>query len=181
VVTTSSLAHRNARLDLTDLHWRRRRYSPTFAYGASKLANLLFAAELDRQLRLAGAPVLSIAAHPGLTQSELLSNALARGNTWRARLLVLPDRFISQPVAAGIGPQLLAATGPVRGGDYLGPTGPFEVRGPAGPARRSATAQDPVLAGELWQLTTTVTGVAPDPGSRSAGDPDAGSGTGGGP
>ncbi len=178
VVTTSSLAHRNARLDLTDLHWQRRRYSPTFAYGASKLANLLFAAELDRRLRLAGAPVLSIAAHPGLTRSELLSNALARGSTWRGRLLLLPDRFISQPVAAGIGPQLLAATGPVRGGDYLGPTGPFEVRGPAGPARRSATARDPVLAGELWQLTTTLTGVAADPGSPSAGGPDAGSGAG---
>ncbi|MHA6626265.1 hypothetical protein ACU61A_12595 [Pseudonocardia sichuanensis] len=62
VVTTSSLGHRWGGLDLTDLHWERRRYSPTLAYGASKLANLLFAAELDRQLRLTGDPVLSVAA-----------------------------------------------------------------------------------------------------------------------
>ncbi|MTD52940.1 SDR family NAD(P)-dependent oxidoreductase [Amycolatopsis pithecellobii] len=163
VVTTSSLGHRSGGLDLTDLQWERRRYSPTRAYGASKLANLLFAAELDRRLRLAGDPVLSVAAHPGLTASELLNNSLARRSTWKSRLLVLPDRYLSQPVATGIGPQLLAATGPVRGGDYLGPTGPFEIRGPAGPARRSATAQDPVLARELWQITATATGVAADP------------------
>ncbi|MFB9690506.1 SDR family NAD(P)-dependent oxidoreductase [Amycolatopsis plumensis] len=163
VVTTSSLGHRTGGLDLTDLAWERRRYSPTRAYGASKLANLLFSAELDRRLRLAGDPVLSIAAHPGLTASDLLNNALARGGTWKARLLVLPDRWISQPITAGIRPQLLAATGPVHGGDYLGPTGPFEVRGPAGPARRSATAQDPVLAGELWKATAAATGVTPDP------------------
>ncbi|ADJ47135.1 protochlorophyllide reductase [Amycolatopsis mediterranei S699] len=168
VVTTSSLAHRTGGLDLTDLNWERRRYSPTRAYGASKLANVLFSAELDRRLRLDGDPVLSIAAHPGLTASDLLNNALARGNTWKARVLVLPDRWVSQPVAAGIRPQLLAATGPVRGGDYLGPTGPFEIRGPAGPAHRSAAAQDPVLAGELWQATATATGVTPDPGLRPA-------------
>ncbi|QFU89883.1 SDR family NAD(P)-dependent oxidoreductase [Amycolatopsis sp. YIM 10] len=163
VVTTSSLGHRTGGLDLTDLHWDRRRYSPTRAYGASKLANLLFSAEFDRRLRLAGDPVLSIAAHPGLTASELLNNALARRNTWKARLLVLPDRYLSQPVATGIEPQLLAVTGPVPGGSYLGPTGPFEIRGPAGPARRSAKAQNPALASELWQATASVTGIAPDP------------------
>ncbi|MEV5713054.1 hypothetical protein AB0L41_04115 [Amycolatopsis mediterranei] len=135
---------------------------------AARGANVLFSAELDRRLRLAGDPVLSIAAHPGLTASDLLNNALARGTTWKARLLVLPDRWVAQPVAAGIRPQLLAATGPVRGGAYLGPTGPFEIRGPAGPARRSAAAQDPVLARELWQVTATATGVTPDPGLRSA-------------
>ncbi|MES0835926.1 SDR family NAD(P)-dependent oxidoreductase [Nocardiopsis tropica] len=163
VVTTSSLGHRTGGLDLTDLHWERRRYSPTRAYGASKLANLLFAAELDRRLRLADDPVLSVAAHPGLTASELLNNALARGGTWKDRLFVLPDRYLSQPVAAGIGPQLLAATGPVPGGSYLGPTGPFETRGPAGPARRSATARDTVLASGLWQATASATGIVPDP------------------
>ncbi|MEU6128932.1 SDR family NAD(P)-dependent oxidoreductase [Saccharopolyspora sp. NPDC047091] len=163
VVTTSSLGHRTGGLDLTDPHWDRRRYSPTLAYGASKLANLLFAAELDRLLRLTGDPVLSVAAHPGLTASELLNNSLSRGGTWRARLLVLPDRLLSQPVAAGIAPQLRAATGPVRGGDYVGPTGRFETRGPAGPARRSAAARDPELARELWEFTAAGTGVAPDP------------------
>ncbi|WP_243789898.1 SDR family NAD(P)-dependent oxidoreductase [Saccharopolyspora gloriosae] len=163
VVTTSSLGHRTGGLDLSDPHWDRRRYSPTLAYGASKLANLLFAAELDRRLRLTGEPVLSVAAHPGLTVSELLNNSLTRGGTWRARLLLIPERLLSQPVSAGVAPQLLAATGPVRGGDYTGPTGPFETRGPAGPARRSTAARDPELARELWEFTAAATGVAPDP------------------
>ncbi|WP_083276100.1 SDR family NAD(P)-dependent oxidoreductase [Pseudonocardia sp. HH130630-07] len=163
VVTTSSLGHRTGGLDLADLHWARRRYSTTRAYGASKLANLLFAAELDRRLRRAGDPVISVAAHPGLTRSELLTNALARRRTWGARLLVLPDRLVSQPVAVGIEPQLLAATGPVDGGDYVGPTGFREMRGPAGPARRSAAARDRPLAADLWHRTGAATGVTPDP------------------
>ncbi|MCX2730405.1 SDR family NAD(P)-dependent oxidoreductase [Saccharopolyspora sp. NFXS83] len=163
VVMTSSLGHRTGGLDLTDPHWDRRRYSPTLAYGASKLANLLFAAELDRLVRRTGDPVLSIAAHPGLTASELLNNSLTRGGTWRARLLVLPDRLLSQPVTDGIAPQLLAATGAVRGGDYVGPTGSFQTRGPAGPASRSATARNPELARKLWEFTAATTGVTPDP------------------
>jgi NAD(P)-dependent dehydrogenase (short-subunit alcohol dehydrogenase family) len=164
VVTTSSLGHRSGGLDLTDLNWQRRRYSPTGAYGASKLANLLFAAELDRRLRQTADPIMSVAAHPGLSQSDLLNNSLARRSTWKARLLVLPDRILSQPVSAGIEPQLLAATGPVRGGDYVGPTGLFEMRGPAGPARRSSKAEDVALARELWQITADLTKVEPDPG-----------------
>ncbi|ALG10477.1 SDR family NAD(P)-dependent oxidoreductase [Kibdelosporangium phytohabitans] len=167
VVTTSSLGHRTGGLDLADLHWERRRYSPTRAYGASKLANLLFTAELDRRLRTAADPVLSIAAHPGLTTSQLLPNALARGSTWWSRLLVLPDRYLSQPVTTGIASQLMAATGPVDGGDYLGPTGPFEIRGPASPARRSSAAKDRRLANELWQITSAATGVTPAPGPAS--------------
>lgn len=168
VVTTSSLAHRVGGLDLDDLHWDRRRYSPTAAYGASKLANLLFSAELDRRLRHGGDPVLSVAAHPGLTRSALLDNALARGGTWRARLLTLPDRIASQPVSVGIEPQLSAAFGPVHGADYLGPTRLFESRGPAGPARRSTAAVDPDLAARLWVATAAATGVAPDPAGASA-------------
>ncbi|ATE54736.1 SDR family NAD(P)-dependent oxidoreductase [Actinosynnema pretiosum] len=164
VVTTSSLGHRTGGLDPADLHWERRSYSPTRAYGASKLANLLFTAELDRRLRRAGDPVLSVAAHPGLTTSQLLANALARGGTWKTRLYALPERYLSQPVADGILPQVLAATGPVGGGDYLGPTRLFGTRGPAGPATRSATARDPRLAAELWRATAAATGVAPDPG-----------------
>ncbi|WP_226366159.1 SDR family NAD(P)-dependent oxidoreductase [Pseudonocardia sp. ICBG162] len=166
VVTTSSLGHRTGRLDPDDLGWRRRRWSPNAAYGASKLANLLFAAELDRRLRLSGDPVLSVAAHPGMTESSLLANSFRRGATLQARLFAPWERWLTSPVSEGVGPQLAAATGPVHGGDYLGPTGLGEARGPAGPARRSAAAQDPVLAGRLWQVTAAATGITPDPGRR---------------
>ncbi|ALE78053.1 protochlorophyllide oxidoreductase [Pseudonocardia sp. AL041005-10] len=168
VVSTSSLGHRSARLDLEDLHWRRRRYSPLLAYGASKLANLLFASELDRWLRMTGDPVLSVAAHPGMTASSLLANGFRRagGGGLRARALLAAERLVVQPVEDGIAAQWAAATGPVHGGDYLGPSGPAEAHGPAGSARRSAAAQDPVLAGRLWQVTAAATGITPDPGRR---------------
>lgn len=164
VVTTSSLGHRAGGLDLTDLHWTRRRYRPNPAYGASKLANMLFAAELDRRLRLAGYPVVSVSAHPGMTRSSLLPNTLARGGAASARWFVPVERWLTSPVEEGVGPQLAAVAGPVHGGDHLGPTGPLELRGAPGPARRSAAATDPVLAGELWHLTAVATGVTPDPG-----------------
>lgn len=166
VVTTSSLGHRTGRLDPGDLHWTRRRYRPNPAYGASKLANLLFAAELDRRLRLAGDPVLSVAAHPGMTESSLLANAVRRGGHGHGHVYGVLDRWFVQPVEDGIAPQLAAATGPVHGGDYLGPSGRGELHGRPGPARRSAAAQDPVLAGRLWQVTAAATGVTPDPGRR---------------
>jgi len=166
VVLTSSLGHRTGRLDVDDLHWRARRYSPNAAYGASKLANLLFAAELDRRLRLAGDPVLSVSAHPGMTESSLMQNSFRRGgrSTRWDRAFGILDRMITQPVSDGIGPQLAAAAGPVHGGDHLGPSGPGELHGPPGPARRSAAAQDPVLAGRLWDVTAAATGITPDPG-----------------
>ncbi|ANY05202.1 SDR family NAD(P)-dependent oxidoreductase [Pseudonocardia sp. HH130630-07] len=171
VVTTTSLGHRLARLDLTDLHWTRRRYEPNAAYGCSKLANLLFGAELDRRLRLAGDPVLSVVAHPGMTESSLLANSYRRSGhggrgAWRGRVFGVLDRWLVQPVSDGIAPQLAAVAGPVHGGDFLGPAGRGELHGPPGPARRSAAAADPVLAGRLWQVTAAATGVTPDPGRR---------------
>ncbi|ALE72950.1 MULTISPECIES: SDR family NAD(P)-dependent oxidoreductase [unclassified Pseudonocardia] len=168
VVTTSSLGHRSGRIDPDDLHWTRRRYGPNAAYCASKLANLLFAAELDRRLRLAGDPVLSVAAHPGMTESSLLANSFRRAGSgpWKDRVYGVLDRLIVQPVEDGIAPQLAAATGPVHGGDYIGPSGWGEVHGPPAPARRTAAAQDPVLAGRLWQVTAAATGITPDPGRR---------------
>ncbi|MET0191598.1 MAG: oxidoreductase [Pseudonocardia sediminis] len=163
VVTTSSLGHRSAALDVDDLGWEHRRYRPTAAYGASKLANLLFAAELDRRLRLSGDPVVSVAAHPGMTESQLLGNGLQRGSTLAAQVFRPTERLLTQPVEDGVAPQLAALASPVHGGDYLGPTGVGEIHGPPGPARRSKPAQDPDLAARLWRVTAHVTGVRPDP------------------
>ncbi|TCK21846.1 SDR family NAD(P)-dependent oxidoreductase [Pseudonocardia endophytica] len=163
VVTTTSLGHRNGGLDVADLHWERRRYRPNAAYCASKLANLLFSAELDRRLRLAGDPVVSVAAHPGMTESQLLANGTRRGRTLEAALFAPWDRWLTQPVEDGVAPQLAAAAGPVHGGDFLGPSGRMELHGPPAPARRSRSAADPTLAGRLWHATAEATGVTPDP------------------
>ncbi|MHA6781550.1 oxidoreductase [Pseudonocardia saturnea] len=166
VVTLSSLAHRGPGLDVDDLHFARRPYTGSRAYSQSKLANLLFAAELDRRLRAAGDDVISVAAHPGLTDTALLSTSVrARSGAW----LVLPlaravNAVVTQRVGRGMLPQLYAAVSPqVRGGDYVGPGGLGEARGYPSPARRSAAARDAALAARLWEVTAAETGVAPDP------------------
>jgi protochlorophyllide reductase len=165
VVTVSSLAHHGPGLDLDDLHFARRPYRPDRAYSQSKLANLLFTAELDRRLRAAGEDVVAVAAHPGLTDTELLGNSLRRRGLGRvAGLGRAVSRLVAQPVGRGVLPQLYAATAPqVRGGDYIGPGRLGETRGAPAPARRSRAAQDPGLAQRLWELTAEATGITPDP------------------
>ncbi|WP_219414257.1 oxidoreductase [Pseudonocardia nigra] len=165
VVTLSSLAHRGPGLDVDDLHFARRPYLAARAYSQSKLANLLFAAELDRRLRAAGDDVISVAAHPGLTDTELLANSMRRrSGAWLAGAAAAVNRLATQPLRIGVLPQLYAATAPqVRGGDYIGPGRLAETRGYPAPARRSAAAQDVELARRLWDVTAAATSVQPDP------------------
>jgi NAD(P)-dependent dehydrogenase (short-subunit alcohol dehydrogenase family) len=166
VVTVSSLAHRGGGLDVEDLHFARRSYTGAQAYSASKLANLLFAAELDRRLRAAGDDVVSVAAHPGMSGTELLPASARRlpGGALLAPLARAVNAVVTQPADRGALPQLYAATAPqVRGGDHIGPDGVGEIRGHPAAARRSAAAQDPGLAARLWEVTAAETGVAPDP------------------
>ena len=167
VVTLSSIAHRGPGLDVDDLNWQRRRYRASGAYSASKLANLLFAVELDRRLRAAGSDVLSVAAHPGFTDTELVPNlARARGRIGQALTSVvsLGNRLVSQSVERGALPQLYAATAPdVTGGEYFGPQGPMEIFGNPGRARPRSAARNADLARRLWERTAELTGVVPDP------------------
>lgn len=164
VVTVASLAHNGGGLDVDDLHFRRRRYVAGQAYSQSKLANLLFAAELDRRLRAAGDDVISVAAHPGLANTELLTNSMRRRNPLLMMFSIPLNQVFAQDVRKGMLPQLYAATAPdVRGGDYYGPGGLAEMRGHPAPARRSAAAQDADLARRLWDATARETGVRPDP------------------
>ncbi|WP_199443369.1 oxidoreductase [Umezawaea beigongshangensis] len=165
VVTLSSLAHRMGGLSLHDPNYERRRYAPWAAYGQAKFANLLFSAELDRRLRAAGDDVIAVAAHPGLSRTELGANAARSwGNPLLRRMTGLWDHIGTQRVEIGALPQLYAATAPgVDGGDYFGPDTLFEMRGHPKPAARSAAARDPETASKLWELTARLTGVTPDP------------------
>lgn len=164
VVTVSSLAHRGGGLDPDDLHFRGRPYLASTAYAQSKLANLLFTAELDRRLRASGSPVSAVAAHPGLARTALLDSSLRRRSPLLAALAAPLNLLVTQSVRAGALPQLYAATAArVRGGDYVGPDLLGETRGRPGPARRSRAAQDPALARRLWEATAAATGVPPDP------------------
>ena len=125
VVTLTSLEHRSGHLVFDDLqlehHYGRRK-----AYRQSKLANAAFGLELDRRLRAAGSPVLSVLAHPGYAATGIQS---AAPKAMKA-LMVLGDRILAQPAEQGAVPTLYAATAPgVEGGEFFGPNGLLEVRG----------------------------------------------------
>jgi NAD(P)-dependent dehydrogenase (short-subunit alcohol dehydrogenase family) len=165
VVTVSSLAHRGGRLDIDDLNFERRRYNPTAAYSASKLANLLFTFELDRRARAAGRDLVAVAAHPGITATELVPNTTRMYLPGLfAELARWGNKLVSQGVVAGALPQLYAATAAdVRSGEYFGPTGLGETRGAPGRVPASLAACNEHTARLLWQRTAQLTGVAPDP------------------
>jgi len=165
VVTVSSLAHRGGGLDIDDMNFERRRYHPGTAYSASKLANLLFTFELGRRARGAGRDLLALAAHPGITDTELVANTirmylpgvLAPAVKWGFRV-------ISQGVSGGALPQLYAAAAAdVHGGEYYGPTSLGESRGAPGRVAASRAACNEHTARLLWERTAELTGVTPDP------------------
>jgi NAD(P)-dependent dehydrogenase (short-subunit alcohol dehydrogenase family) len=165
VVTVSSLAHRGRGLDVGDLNFEHRRYNSVAAYSASKLANLLFTFELDRRAQRTQRGLCVVAAHPGLSDTELVANTtrmrLGRPFVEIARW---SNKLISQGVVAGTLPQLYAATAAdVRSGEYFGPTSLGQTRGAPGRVAASDAARNEHTAWLLWERTAELTGVTPDP------------------
>ncbi len=161
VVTVASGAHWAGRIDLEDLQGERR-YRRWEAYAQSKLANLLFAFELDRRASAAGLGLISVAAHPGYAATNLQSaGPRMEGRLGARAFYATGNLLLGQSAARGALPQLYAATAPdVRGGEYFGPRGPFEWRGSPVRVRASARANDPDLARDLWEESVRLTGVA---------------------
>jgi NAD(P)-dependent dehydrogenase (short-subunit alcohol dehydrogenase family) len=159
VVTVSSLLHRGGQPG--PLRGEPAgAYSGQQAYATSKLANVLFARELQRRAEAAGALLTSTAAHPGVSQTNLMLSSDGMGAKAGPRLVrKTVGRLIFQSAAAGAEPTLYAAT-VAQPGSYSGPQWPGGMRGPAGPATPTKTAQDPQLAAELWDLSEQLTGVS---------------------
>jgi NAD(P)-dependent dehydrogenase (short-subunit alcohol dehydrogenase family) len=156
VVTVSSGAHRMGRIDFDDLQ-SERWYWRWGAYGQSKLANLLFAFELDRRLRSAGSTVRSVAAHPGYAATNLQSAAVPQPD--RA-LMVVSNLVMAQSAEMGALPILYAATEPgIEGGSYAGPDGLFEQRGHPKLVPASAAARKEDSAARLGDASEEMTGV----------------------
>lgn len=155
VVTVSSIEHRPGRIDFDDL--QRERYGPRSAYQQSKLANVLFGLELDRRLRAAGSPLISVLAHPGYSDTNLQRTGptgLMRG------ILEIGNRVLAQSSDRGARPQLYAATAPgVAGGEFYGPTGPGELRGKVGLVQPVRAGRDAEAAARLWAISEELTGV----------------------
>jgi NAD(P)-dependent dehydrogenase (short-subunit alcohol dehydrogenase family) len=163
VVTLASLAHHWVRsVPLTDPREPTGRYSKWIAYARSKLANLLFAFELDRRARQAGLPVTSVAAHPGYAATDLTRGGLRiGGRTPVGTMLDAATRLLGQTSAQGAMPSLMAATMPgLPGGAYVGPGGPGEVRGPPMIVGTTSSARDEQMAAQLWDVSEHATGVS---------------------
>jgi len=160
VVTVSSGAHRLGKIRFDDLQGERR-YRKWLAYGQSKLANLLFAFELQRRADAAKAPLRSLAAHPGYAATNLqVAGPRMENSRVGERLNELANRTLAQSDAQGALPSLFAATAPdLPGGAYVGPDGPFEARGHLQRVEASAAAKDPVTARRLWEVSEQLTGV----------------------
>ncbi|HEY2320105.1 MAG TPA: oxidoreductase [Solirubrobacteraceae bacterium] len=157
VVTVSSGAHRMGRIDFDDLNWERKTYRAWRAYGQSKLANLLFTAELQRRLDAVGSSVRATAAHPGYAATNLQFHS---GNRVFDLLSAVGNRVVAQDSTAGALPTLYAAVTDISGNSYAGPSGFMEGRGAPKLVGRSSAAQDMDVARRLWDVSEQLTGVS---------------------
>ena len=156
VVTVSSVAARSGAIDFTDLQ-ATHAYKPMAVYAQSKLANLMFAFELQRRSDAAGWGITSIAAHPGISRTDLIPNGAGRlSAAGFARTFLW---FLFQPAPQGALPTLFAATSPTaRAGGYYGPDRLSEMRGFPAAAKPPQQALDVQVAARLWDVSEQLTG-----------------------
>jgi NAD(P)-dependent dehydrogenase (short-subunit alcohol dehydrogenase family) len=160
VVTLSSGAHRGGRIAFDNLAGRRH-YFRWSAYSQSKLANLMFALELDRRLRATGSAIKSLAAHPGWSATNLQSVGPPKLD---ALLMAPVNRYYAQSDEMGALCILYAATEPgLEGGTYIGPEGMGEMKGHPKRVAPSRTARNEEQARRLWEVSEELTGVRIEP------------------
>lgn len=156
IVTVSSVAARRGAIDFTDLQ-ATRAYRPMAVYAQSKLANLMFAFELQRRSDAAGWGITSIAAHPGVSRTDLISNGAGRLSV--AGFVRTFMWFLFQAAPQGALPTLFAASSPIaRAGGYYGPDKFFETRGFPAIAKPPQQALDVEVAVRLWDVSELLTG-----------------------
>jgi len=155
VVTVASLAHRNGKMEWDNLQGEKS-YSPWGAYNMSKLANILFARELDRRAREAHSKLMSIAVHPGISRT----NIAAPGTDFKSRMARLIGPILFQNDEMGALPTLYAATAAeVQGGQYIGPDGFGEMGGYPKVVQPRPQALDEQAGRKLWTVSEQLTGV----------------------
>lgn len=158
VVTVGSIAARQGAIQFDDLQ-AERSYRAFHVYAQSKLACLLFAFELSRRSRAASWGVQSLAAHPGLSRTDLLFNTPG-GPTRTIYLLRRVFRLMFQPAAQGALPTLFAATDlSVRDGAYCGPDRLWGMRGYPAEETPPPQALDLAVASRLWEMSESLAGV----------------------
>lgn len=154
IVNVSSLAHRQGSIQFDDIH-SDKSYNRMQRYGMSKFANILFTYELQRMLEAAGASAISVACHPGGSNTELGRHIPAL-----LSVLFIPLRLIMNSSAEGALPTLMATTdAQVEGGDYFGPKKWGEMAHSAQKVDTIPSSRDEAVARRLWELSTELTGV----------------------
>lgn len=163
VVTHSSRAHERGKIDFSDLN-KEHSYDKWEAYAQSKLANILFAYELHRRLSKESTNVTSVACHPGCAATKLQARGpRMHGQTIRLWMMRLANAVFAQSASRGALPLLYAATHPdVTGGEYIGPSGLLNSRGPPAPQSSSDRSYDIGTARKLWSVSEKLTGVSFD-------------------
>ncbi|ETP69608.1 SDR family oxidoreductase [Planococcus glaciei] len=156
VVTLSSLAHRGAAIDFDNLDGSKG-YKGMKFYGQSKLANLMFAQELDKRLKQHGLPTISIACHPGISATNLFKFGKREAPRIFKRLM---NRYF-QPAVMGALPTIYAATEPgLKGGEYIGPDGKGQRRGYPIIETPHKAAHNEAVSQRLWEISEKLTGVS---------------------
>lgn len=157
VVTLSSIANRQGAINFNDLQ-SEHSYTPMVAYAQSKLACLMFAFELQRRSDAADWGISSMAAHPGISRTELIPNGRGKNSPEGMIRRLLPILF--QPAAHGAWPALYAATAEdATGGTYYGPSRMSETRGYPTVAKIAPQANDAAVASKLWEESEKLTNV----------------------
>lgn len=160
VVNVSSTAHRTGRINFQDIN-SERRYSRWGAYSQSKLANLLFTFELQRRAIDAGWNLVALAAHPGYAATNLQFAGIGlEANPAMGTVNRIANRVFAQSDEAGALPLLYAAVSPdAPPGAFIGPDGPFEMRGSPTLVEPIEAARDEIAARRLWELSEELTGI----------------------
>lgn len=164
VINISSVLAAIGHINFDDLN-ATQKYDEYYAYRQSKLANLLFTYELQRQFKAHHSDALSIAAHPGYTATNLqFGAARMTGSVMRERVMQLINALIGQDVKMGALPILYAATvAALQGSEYIGPKGFHELRGYPVIIKSSAESYDLNVAKRLWTVSEQLTGVQYEP------------------
>ena len=119
VITVSSTAHKMGRMRFADINWNKT-YKPWLAYGQSKLANLLFTAELDKRLSDSGSKVKAIAVHPGYSNTALQGKSEKKTQDF---FMKLANKYLAQSDLQGAWPTLYAISEDIPGNSFVGPDG----------------------------------------------------------
>jgi NAD(P)-dependent dehydrogenase (short-subunit alcohol dehydrogenase family) len=159
IVNVSSMAHKQGKMDFSNLLFENGKgYSPIKSYGRSKLANLLFTYELQRKMEASGIKSIAVAAHPGVSSTNLFQYLEEKMIFKIFKPLMSP--FI-QEQAMGALPQIRASVDEnVKGGDYYGPDGFNEMKGFPVLVKSNAASHNLEDAKKLWEVSEKITGIS---------------------